>query len=271
MIELKKNEEQLTNEVMSKISLSKDKVNLEKHVVSLSKTVVDLSKKNGVDLGDTRAKVVVALDYSGSMCGLYRNNTVQETLNRLVPLGLTFDDNGSIDVYLFESKYRKFDDLTLDNYSDYVKEVIDKSGYSMGGTNYAGVIEDIVFGGTHDETVQKKGLFGFGKKTFTTKVTRDAIVSDDQPTFIIFITDGDNSDKLETDDVIRRSSKENVFIQFVGIGSEKFKYLKKLDELEGRERDNTGFIKLENLRDVSDDMLYEKVLEQFVQWLRGEQ
>ena len=37
MIELKKNEEELTQEVMGKISLSKDKVNLEKHVVNLSK------------------------------------------------------------------------------------------------------------------------------------------------------------------------------------------------------------------------------------------
>ena len=64
---LKKTEEQLTKEVMGKISLSKDKVKLEKHVVSLSKTVVNLSKKSGVDLGSTSAKVVVVLDYSGSM------------------------------------------------------------------------------------------------------------------------------------------------------------------------------------------------------------
>ena len=271
MIELKKNEEQLVNEVMGKISLSKDKVNLEKHVVSLSKAVVDLSKKNDVDIGDVRAKVVVALDYSGSMSELYRKGVVQDTISRLVPLGLTFDDNGSIDVYLFESGYRKFDDLTLENYDDYVKEVIDKSDYSMGGTNYAGVLNDIVFGGTHTETVEKRGLFGFGKKKVTTEVKRDAIVSDEQPTFVIFITDGENMDKNATDDVIRRSSKENVFIQFVGIGSEKFSYLKKLDELSGRDRDNTGFVKLANLDTVSDDELYTSVLEEFASWLKGEQ
>lgn len=103
MIELKKSEEELTKEVMGKISLSKDKTNLEKHVVSLSKTVVNLSKKSGVDLESTSAKVVVVLDYSGSMNGLYKNGTVQRTINRLVPLGLTFDDNGTIDVYLFST------------------------------------------------------------------------------------------------------------------------------------------------------------------------
>lgn len=271
MVDLKKNEEQLTSEVMGKISLSKDKVNLEKHVVNLSKTVVDLSKKNDVDLGSTRAKVVVALDYSCSMDSLYKNGTVQETLNRLVPLGLTFDDNGSIDVYLFETGYRKFDDLTIENYETYVKDVIDKSGYSMGCTNYAGVLNDIIFGGTHKETVQKRGLFGFGKKSVTKEVRGDAIVSDDQPTFIIFITDGENMDEYETNDVIRKASKENVFIQFIGIGDEKFKYLKKLDELDGRERDNTGFVKLKKLKKASDEELYTSVLEQFAAWLKNEQ
>lgn len=271
MIDLQKNEEQLTNEVMGRINLSKDKVNLEKHVVNLSKTVVNLSKKNDVDLGCTKAKVVVALDYSYSMSNLYLDGTVQETLNRLVPLGLTFDDNGSIDVYLFETGYRKFNDLTIENYENYIKEIVEKSDYRMGGTRYAGVLNDIIFGGKHKETIQKRGLFGFGKKSVTKEVHRDAIVNDDQPTFIIFITDGENEDKSKNDDVIRKASKENVFIQFIGIGNEKFKYLKKLDELDGRERDNTGFSKLEKLRDVSDEELYTSVLEQFTAWLKGEQ
>ena len=111
MVQLRKNEEELTKEIMGKISLSKDKVNLEKHVVNLTKCVVDLSKKSNIDLGSAKAKVVVVLDYSGSMCKLYSNGTVQKTINRLVPLGLSFDDNGSIDVYLFQNDYRKLEDL----------------------------------------------------------------------------------------------------------------------------------------------------------------
>ena len=47
------------------------------------------------------------------MANLYSNGTVQKTINRLVPLGLTFDDNGSIDVYLFQNDYRKLPDLNL--------------------------------------------------------------------------------------------------------------------------------------------------------------
>lgn len=69
-------EKGLTQKIMGKISLSKDKVNLEKHVVSLSKCVVSLSKESGVNLGAASAKVVVVLDYSGSMRRLYTNGTV---------------------------------------------------------------------------------------------------------------------------------------------------------------------------------------------------
>lgn len=264
MIQLKKNEEELTKEVMGKISLSKDKANLEKHVVNLSKCVVDLSKKNDVDLGATKAKVVVVLDYSGSMRGLYDKGVVQHTINRLVPLGLTFDDNGSIDAYLFQNDYRKMQDINPSNYEDFVKSVIYKSGYSMGGTEYAPVLKAIIEG---DTVCQKSGFFGFGKKI----VKSDSIVDDGDPTIILFITDGENSDKNATDEIIRKSSEKNVFIQFIGIGHEDFKYLKKLDDLKGRKRDNTGFSKMEALDKADDNELYTKVLEQFSEWLKGNQ
>lgn len=261
MIELKKNEEELTKEVMGKISLSKDKAKLEKHVVNLSKTVVNLSKKSGVDLGSTSAKVVVVLDYSGSMGVLYNNGTVQRTINRLVPLGLTFDDNGTIDVYLFSNSYKKIEDLNLSNYENYVNTVVAKSGFSMGGTYYAPVLKSIIEGGTR--TVG--GFFGIGGKT----IVDNPIVDDGDPTFILFITDGENADRANSDDIIRKSSEMNVFIQFIGIGSEKFKYLIALDDMPGRKRDNTGFSKMEDLDKADDSVLYTNVLEQFSGWLNG--
>ena len=253
-------EEQFTNRLMGRINQSHDKVNLEKHVVNLSKCVVDLSQKSGVDLGSTRAKVVVVLDYSGSMSGLYRNGTVQDTINRLVPLGLTFDDNGSIDLYLFQSTFLKLDDLDLGNYEHYVKNVIDRSSYPMGGTKYAPVLSAIIDG----YKVRSKGLFGS-----TTVIP--PIVDEGDPTFILFITDGDNADKEASNDVIRRSSEKNVFIQFIGIGKTSFKYLEELDDMPGRRRDNTGFSKMADLSAANDEELYTNVLEQFSKWLQGAQ
>ena len=260
---LKKTEEELTNEVMGKISLSKDREKLGQHVVSLSKCMVSLSKNTKIDLGNMRAKVVVAFDYSGSMSHLYKNGTVQNTLNRLVPLGLTFDDNGTIDVFLFQDDYRKITDLDLSNYENYVNSVIATSGYSMGGTNYAPVLRAIITG----DSVSYGGFFGFGAKSYSTA----PIVDDNDPTFVLFITDGENFDRQQTDDIIRRSSSMNVFIQFIGIGYSSFKYLQKLDDMEGRVRDNTGFSKMVDLDGASDKELYTNVLEQFSLWLNNMQ
>lgn len=263
-VNLKKNEQQLANDVMKKISLSKDKTNLERHVVSLSKTVVNLSKKSGVDMSDMRARVVVVLDFSGSMNTLYNNGTVQNTINKLVPLGLTFDDNGSIDVFLFQNDYRKIDDLVLSNYENYISNVVMRSGYRMGGTNYAPVLKAIILGSSKTN----HGFFGINARTTVVP----ALVTDkSDPTFILFITDGDNADKIASDDIIRKSSEYNVFIQFIGIGSSQFNYLRRLDDMPGRKRDNTGFCAMRDLNSVSDDVLYTNVLEQFSQWLKGMQ
>ena len=256
-ISLKKTEKQLTQEVMGRISLSKDKVKLEKHVISLSKCVVNLSKNLRIDLGATRAKVVVVLDYSGSMTTLYRNGTVQSTLDRLVPLGLTFDDNGEIDVFLFETGFRRFEAMDLSNYSDYVTNIINRSGYSMGGTNYAPVLRAILEG--YNE--RQGGFMGFGSRSVP------PIVDNGDPTFILFITDGDNADKTNTDRIIRKASEMNVFIQFIGIGSGRFNYLMSLDDMEGRKRDNTGFSSMLDLSRASDDELYTNILSQFSAWL----
>ena len=255
---LRKNEEQLTQELMSKISLSKDKVNLEKHVVNLSKCVVDISTKSGVDLGSTRAKVVVVLDYSASMTSLYNNGTVQRTINRLVPLGLTFDDNGSIDVFLFSSSYKKLADLNISNYENYVRNIVRSSMMSMGGTNYAPVLRAIIEG----DTVQTGFLFL--KSEYT-----PPIVDNCDPTFILFITDGENSDRSACDTIIQKASPMNLFIQFIGIGNSTFNYLQKLDDLPGRVRDNTGFSRMQSLDNASDQELYTNVLDQFSKWLRG--
>ena len=260
-INLTKTEEQLTNEVMGKINLSKDKDRLGDKVINLSKTIIDLSKKAEVDLGNTKAQVVVAIDYSGSMRNMYSDGTVQNVIDKLVPLGLTFDDNGEVEVFRFETGYKQFESLTLSNYDGYVKKILDIG--SMGGTEYAPVLKEIKR--IYLDGEEKKGLFSFLKKKTPTIGN-----ASENPVFIIFITDGDNSygDKKETDAVIRELSKLNCFIQFVGVGNDNMSYLEKLDDLDGRDCDNTGFVRFKNINNVPDSDLYARVLEQFADWLK---
>lgn len=280
MVTLKKNEEQLTNEIMSKINLSKDKKNLESHVVNLSKCLVNLSKKVNVDLGDVKAQVVAIFDYSGSMemkpNKLYSDGTVQRTINRLVPVGLTCDDNGHIDSYLFQNTYRKLEDITISNYEDYVKKIILKSGYDMGGTQYEPVLRQVIFGDTikdQEDQDKKGGFFSkvFGKKS--TPVDNANSMPEGEGTdikLIMFITDGNNSDERATERLIIESSKtKKDFIQFIGIGKASFNFLRKLDDIQGREYDNTGFSQMDLLDKASDEELYNIIFEQFANWLKA--
>lgn len=221
-------------------------INLKKNVINLDKCLVDLSKKSGCDLGSHRARVAVVVDYSGSMRSLYRDGSVQKTLTRLVPLGLRFDDNGEVDVWLFHEGYRRLEGIGLDNFETYVDDVIMKSGERFGCTSYSPVLRDVLKKYTQEDPSR-------------------------MPSFVIFITDGANDDRRQTNETIIESSKYNVFIQFVGLDQsrcERFEYLRKLDDLSGRAVDNTGFFSIHDFEEMSDDELYNKLLLQYIDWLR---
>ena len=115
---------------------------------------------------------------------------------------------------------------------------------NMGGTNYAPVLKDIA------KYYKKKS---------------------DVPAFIIYITDGENSDATETNKIVRELSEYNIFIQFVGIGKERFNYLQSLDNLSGRKCDNTGFTKVSDMNRMSDEELYTELLRQYKDWLNKKQ
>lgn len=236
-------------------------INLKKSTETLGEHLVDLSKKKGIDLEKHIAKVAVVLDYSGSMSGLYNSGKVQKVLNRLFPLALRFDDNGELDVFLFSNGYKQMEGMTLENYEDYVKKVILKSSFSMGGTEYAPVINGLL----KEYSSQKKQ--SFLSSIFKNNVQGETI--DNTPTFVIFITDGENYDERETDQAVRESSKQNIFIQFVGIGNERFSYLSKLDDLDGRPVDNTGFIRVKDFEKISDEEVYQQLLDQYPDWLKA--
>lgn len=117
-----------------------------------------------------------------------------------------------------------------------------KARMSMGGTNYAPVLKDMV------------------------KYYKD-IEPSSVPAFIIFITDGENFDKAETNKIIKELSNYNIFVQFIGIGNESFTYLKSLDNMEGRVHDNTGFTTVKDMNKMTDGELYTELLRQYKDWL----
>jgi hypothetical protein len=187
-------------------------------VQSRRSVVLDLKKDRGIE--GVSAEVIAVMDFSGSMSGLYRRGAVQRTLERLLSFALAFDDDGSIDTYLFHDKSINLPKaITAQNLEGYVdREIIGK--YTMGGTKYAPIIDDIV--SKYQKT--SGGFLGIGSRPAPREL----------PAYVLFFTDGENDDKSYAEQAIREASKHGIFFQFVGIGGETFRFLQKLDDLPGR-------------------------------------
>ena len=233
-------------------------VNLEKS----KQVVVDLIKDTPVE--NVKARVVLAIDYSGSMASLYSNGTVQTVLERILPIAMTFDDNSSLEVYKFDHRSTPIDTgITPSNYEGFVNKYMHNG--DMGGTEYTPVMEDIVKRGP---AAKSGGAYGFIKSLFTKKTVEDKPVI---PTYVIFLTDGDCSDKEETIRYIRQTSDQPVFWQFVGIGSSQFRTLEQLDTMQGRVIDNANFFTIRNTKDLvdfTDRALMSKLLAEFPSWYK---
>lgn len=220
----------------SGLNLSKEQavemLNLRKETFALT-----LEKKA---IHNPRARVAVVMDESGSMSDLYENGTVQSVIERILPVALKLDDNGELDIWTFNSHFKRFPSITEEEFYNYVnREIMPK--ISWGGTRYAPVIYDIV-------------------KKYVKEEPSDI------PTFVIFITDGENADREEARRAITEASNHNIFFQFIGIGNENFKFLQELDDLKGRKIDNADFFKIQNINKISDDDLYNKLMTEYPHW-----
>lgn len=220
------------------LNLSKEeatqKLNLRKEKFELC-----LTKKS---LNNVVARVCVVMDKSGSMRKMYQDGTVQSVIERILPSALKFDDNGELEVWLFDDDYVRMPSVTEADFHGYVNEQILDRHVSFGGTEYAPVINDVV-----------------------KKYVRED--PSNIPTFVIFITDGENSDKTNARRAIVEASRYNIFWQFIGIGREDFKFLKSLDEMEGRFVDNANFFEVNHINSISDEQLYDQLLNEFPAWI----
>ena len=208
--------------------------------ISLRKEIV-LNEVKKQNISAQAARVVFVLDHSGSMRTMYRNGTVQEVLERIFPIAMHFDDNAEMEFYWFDNKYKELDPVNYGNLDGYVQNVILSRDDHFGQTCYAPVMNEII---RRYAKQQPSGI----------------------PTFVIFITDGNNSDKADAKASLTEASRYNIFWKYVGIGREKFEFLAKLDDLQGRFIDNANFIKVDTLSSLTDEQLYSMLLTEYGDW-----
>ena len=222
---------------MVELNLSKEQslINLDLRKKEVENIVMGIPQ-----LSNITSRVALVLDFSGSMRNLYKNGTVQSVIERIMPIAMQFDDNQELDLWIFENGFTRLGGVTKENFYGLANNIFNQ--YSMGGTEYAPVMND----------VYKKYI-----KEDPANIAN----------YVIFITDGDNSDRGNTNKIITEASKYPIFWQFVGIGSSKFTYLEQLDEMEGRFVDNANFFSVNDLNKMSDEKLYNKLLGEYPEWI----
>jgi hypothetical protein len=214
-------------------------IDLQKHIVDLSKKAQFAANQHGIE--GQRAQVALVLDISLSMNALYKSGVVQRVIERILGLAMALDDDGQVAVLLFGTNAYSLPPVTLDEIEGYVERVILSQYKIREATNYAPPL----------------------------RLLRDQYpVPQPAPVFVIFLTDGANADKPATAEVLRELSRQPVFVQFVGIGKEDFPFLHKLDELPGRLIDNAGFMHVNDIDTLKDAELYDRLLNEFPEWLK---
>lgn len=199
-----------------------------------------LEKKN---ITTVRARVGLVLDITGSMRTLYKSGTVQKVVERILAVASQFDDDGLLDVWVYDNEFSRLKPVSEGDFEGYVnRQILDN---------------DLIhkFGRNEELPVMKDVL---------NKYTQEDV--SDEPVFVVFINDGGCKKNIKS--LIESSASKPLFWQFVGIGNGNFEFLKKLDTLEGRVVDNANFIHIEDVDAISDEELYDSLLNEFPGWLK---
>jgi len=198
-----------------------------------------LEKKKLVSV---KARVGLVLDITGSMRNLYKNGTVQKVVERILAIASQFDDDGMLDVWVYDNEFSRLKPVSERDFVGYVERII--------------LNNDLIhkFGRNDEPPVMKDVL-----KKYTEEEPSD------DPAFIVFINDGGCKKTIKS--IIEDSASKPLFWQFVGIGNGNFDFLKKLDTMEGRIVDNANFLHFGDIDMVSDDQLYDSLLNEFPCWL----
>ena len=201
------------------------------------------------------AQVKMCLDVSGSMQGMFNNGTVQTLVDRLIPIGMRFDDNQSLEAYAFSSSATRTSDIKPEDAGDYVstftREARD-AGVLWGGTAYSQAMALI-----KKEMEPSKGFLGLFKKA-----------APNLPSYLMFITDGETGgDKIRTEHIIKELAELKIYIQMIGVGYDSFSFLNLMADKYG----HVGFVTFPNLERVTDEEMYEQLLgEEFCNWIKAQ-
>ncbi|WP_434679715.1 VWA domain-containing protein [Pseudomonas sp. R1-18] len=227
------------------------RVSLEKKIADAAPQLVSLAKKAQVSLEkarltDTKARVGLVLDASGSMNAQYSRGHVQEVVDRLLPLAVHFDDDGALDCWAFGARPQQLSSVTLGNFKDFI------------GTDHGGWKQWDLGARVNDEPKAMRMVIDYYKQS-----------GDKTPVYILFISDGGVHENSKITKLMIEAARLPIFWQFVGLGGRGYGILEKLDDMDGRAVDNCNFFALDRLDEIPEEKLYDLLMEEFPDWLKA--
>ncbi|MEY2244075.1 VWA domain-containing protein [Streptomyces sp. BF23-18] len=245
---LVKGEERLPVDMRKRLSLRKEQV------------AVSLRKHGAVGV---RARVILVLDASGSMSFLYSKGVVADVVERMAAVAAQLDDDGEMQAWTFASNPARLPDLALGDLPEWLERHVrvgeltlfrrkkPKKGLLPGQVDMRAV-------GIQNE--EQKVIAEV--RTFV----REHPSAD--PTLVLFFSDGGVYRDKEIEKELREAVDEPVFWQFVGLGRSNYGVLERFDTLPGRRVDNVGFFAVDDISDVPDPDLYDRLLSEFPSWTK---
>lgn len=204
--------------------------------------------------------VKVMIDVSGSTTRMFNNGEMQELVDRLIPVGMRFDDNQSMEAYAFSDNVQRVNDIKPADFGSYVNKVFlsqIKKSILWGGTKYSIALKQLVNDIAPEETT------GFFKNLFGSKKA----VANPPPAFTMFITDGDTQfDHEEAEKQLIRLSEMNCYAMMVGIGRTRFDFLERMAD----RYSHVGFVSFPNLGKTTDEDMYNALLsDELCNWIKA--
>jgi len=197
-----------------------------------------------------RARVVLVIDKTGSMRRQYSKKLIHEVVERMVPIAVQVDDDGTLEPYLYAKSYARLPDITVHEVEAWSSTFLHLNGVH-GGIDYGPL------GAINDELP----IMG----EILSSLTAGASL----PTLVLFFTDGGFHQRKQISDLMKEASGLPAFWQFVGLGKANYGVLERLDTMGGRVVDNAGFFSVDDIRKISDAELYRRLLSEFPDWLRA--
>ncbi|NKS99434.1 hypothetical protein GS508_00130 [Rhodococcus hoagii] len=219
---------------------------------------VSLQKHGGDQL---KARVVLVLDASGSMTGLYAKGIVGSVVERMAAVAAQLDDDGTMQAFTFASNSARLPDLELGDLPTWIRLHVRVGQMKMFGSRAKNLEPGQI-------DMRALGIQNEEQKVIAD--VRAMVAADPQPvpTLVLFFSDGGVYRNREIEEQLRAAVTEPIFWQFVGLGRAGFGVLEKFDTLPGRLVDNVGFFAVDKIDKISDSELYDRLLSEFPSWTR---